>query len=63
METEMQGVQFVGIDVRDNDAAATAFERRYKITYPDITTAEGWASAAGVRFDASSQRHSQHLRR
>ncbi len=40
METKKQGVQFVGIDVRDNDAAAIAFERRYKITYPSITTAD-----------------------
>ena len=39
-ETREQGVQFVGIDVRDNDAAAIAFERKYKITYPSITTAD-----------------------
>jgi thiol-disulfide isomerase/thioredoxin len=39
-ETRDQDVQFVGIDVRDNDAAALAFERRYKITYPSITTAD-----------------------
>ncbi len=39
-ETRDQGVQFVGIDVRDNDAAALAFERRYQITYPSITTAD-----------------------
>ncbi|WP_460818683.1 TlpA family protein disulfide reductase [Nocardioides korecus] len=39
-ETKRQGVQFVGIDVRDNDAAAIAFERRYKITYPSIATAD-----------------------
>lgn len=39
-EAKKQGVQFVGIDVRDNDAAAIAFERRYKITYPSITTAD-----------------------
>lgn len=40
VETTRQGVQFVGIDVRDNDAAAIAFERRYKITYPSIATAD-----------------------
>lgn len=39
-ETRSQGVQFVGVDVRDNDAAALAFERSYKITYPSITTAD-----------------------
>lgn len=39
-ETREKGVQFVGIDVRDNDAAAIAFERKYKITYPSITTAD-----------------------
>lgn len=37
-ETRTKGVQFVGIDVRDNDAAARAFERTYKISYPSITT-------------------------
>lgn len=31
-------VAFVGINVRDNDAAARAFERSYGIDYPSITT-------------------------
>lgn len=39
-QTREDGVQFVGINVRDNNAAARAFERRYKITYPSITTAD-----------------------
>ncbi len=39
-ETRGRGVQFVGINVRDNDAAARAFERRYQIRYPSITTAD-----------------------
>jgi thiol-disulfide isomerase/thioredoxin len=39
-ETRDAGVQFVGINVKDNNAAARAFERRYKITYPSITTAD-----------------------
>lgn len=39
-ETRDKGVQFIGIDIRDNDAAALAFERRYKITYPSIRTAD-----------------------
>ncbi|QYJ05417.1 TlpA family protein disulfide reductase [Nocardioides panacisoli] len=33
-----EDVQFVGIDVRDNDAAGLAFERKYDIDYPSITT-------------------------
>lgn len=37
-ENRSKGVQFIGIDIRDNDAAAMAFERRYKITYPSIRT-------------------------
>jgi len=39
-EARNAGVQFVGINVRDNNAAARAFERRYKITYPSISTAD-----------------------
>jgi thiol-disulfide isomerase/thioredoxin len=39
-ETAERGVRFVGINVRDNDASARAFERRYGITYPSITTAD-----------------------
>jgi peroxiredoxin len=43
-ETQNQGVQFVGIDVKDNDAAARAFEREYGVTYPSINS-EDSASA------------------
>jgi len=39
-ETHDRGVRFVGINVRDNDASARAFERRYQITYPSIVTAD-----------------------
>lgn len=39
-ETRDRGVRFVGINVRDNDASARAFERRYDITYPSIVTAD-----------------------
>jgi thiol-disulfide isomerase/thioredoxin len=35
-ETKAYGGQFVGIDVKDNDAAARAFEREYGVTYPSI---------------------------
>jgi thiol-disulfide isomerase/thioredoxin len=31
-----KGVSFLGIDERDNTAAALAFERRYGVTYPSI---------------------------
>lgn len=37
-ETRDLGVRFVGINVRDNDAAASAFEDTYGIEYPSITT-------------------------
>ncbi len=43
-ETRDRGVQFVGINVRDNDAAARAFEREYGITYPSIRTADSAAA-------------------
>ena len=49
-ETRDRGVQFVGIDVRDNDAAARAFERKYKITYPSIRTAD--SAAAMLAFSS-----------
>ena len=37
-ETQTLGVQFVGVNVRDNDASARAFEDNYGIDYPSITT-------------------------
>lgn len=33
-------VTFVGINVRDNDAAAKAFERQYEVPYDSITSAD-----------------------
>ena len=36
-----QGVQFVGIDVNDNRAAALAHERRFGVTYPSIEDETG----------------------
>jgi len=39
-ETRDRGVQFIGLNIRDNDAAAVAFEREFDITYPSITTAD-----------------------
>lgn len=35
------GVSFLGINVRDNEAAALAFERRYDIPYPSIADYDG----------------------
>jgi len=40
-ETEVRGVRFVGIDVRDNPSAARAFERNYAITYPSFDDQDG----------------------
>lgn len=37
-ETQGLGVRFVGINVRDNNASARAFEGSYGIEYPSITT-------------------------
>jgi len=39
--TRAQGVQFVGINARDSDAAAQAFVRRYQISYPSIVDRDG----------------------
>ena len=41
-ETKAQGVRFVGIDTRDNLAAARAFVRNYGLTYPS------WEDQSGV---------------
>jgi thiol-disulfide isomerase/thioredoxin len=35
-ETRADGVRFVGIDTRDNDAAARAFVREFAISYPSL---------------------------
>ncbi|UMG92246.1 TlpA disulfide reductase family protein [Nocardioides sp. TF02-7] len=47
-ETSELGVRFIGINVRDNDAAARAFEERYEIEYPSLTT--GTSGAALLAF-------------
>ena len=39
-QTRPEGVGFMGINVRDNDASALAFERRYEVPYPSIRTAD-----------------------
>ena len=40
-QVEADGVQFVGIDFRDNVGAARAHERRFGITYPSIDDPAG----------------------
>ncbi|HJU96367.1 MAG TPA: TlpA disulfide reductase family protein [Jiangellaceae bacterium] len=36
-----QGVQFVGVNVRDNDVDAQAFEREFGLTYPSVIDENG----------------------
>ena len=43
-QTRKRGVRFVGIDVRDNDASAIAFQREFGILYPSIGTADSGAA-------------------
>ena len=40
-ETAPRGVRFVGIDTRDNDAAARAFVRSFNIPYPSLIDDDG----------------------
>ena len=41
-----RGVQFVGVNIKDNRAAALAFEERYGIPYPSIEDGDGRALLA-----------------
>lgn len=36
-----RGVRFLGVNIRDTDDAALAYERRYGVTYPSISDAPG----------------------
>ena len=38
---EGQGVRFVGVNVRDNDVDALAFEREFGLTYPSVVDENG----------------------
>lgn len=51
-ETEAWGVRFIGINVRDNNESARAFERTHRIPYPSITSdaAAGIFAAFGSAF-------------
>ncbi|MGH8894248.1 MAG: TlpA family protein disulfide reductase [Actinomycetes bacterium] len=40
-ETRAAGVRFVGIDTRDNNAAARAFTREFAISYPSLVDHDG----------------------
>ena len=40
-QTYGEGVRFVGIDERDHDAAARAFERAFGINYPSVVDPDG----------------------
>lgn len=42
-EYAAQGVQFLGIDIKDNRASALAFQTRYGIEYPSIEDTDGRA--------------------
>ena len=45
-----RGVQFVGVNIRDNRASALAFEERYAITYPSIEDRDSKAMLALSRY-------------
>ncbi len=40
-DTRPDGVQFVGVDTRDNDAAARAYTREFAISYPSLVDDDG----------------------
>ncbi len=40
-QSEDQGVQFVGLNTRDSEAAAQAFVDRFEITYPNVVDTDG----------------------
>jgi thiol-disulfide isomerase/thioredoxin len=45
-QTSAKGVSFLGINVRDNNAAARAFQRTFGITYPSIPDTDGQVIAS-----------------
>lgn len=47
-EAQSEGVQFIGINVRDNDAAARAYEREFDLTYPSIKTSDSAAALVAL---------------
>lgn len=53
-ETFDRGVRFVGLNVRDNDVAARAFERRFKIPYASVRSSD--SATALLRFGSALPR-------
>lgn len=49
-----RGVSFVGVNVKDNRAAAIAFEEEYGITYPSIEDVDGRAVLALSQYVPAS---------
>lgn len=45
-----RGVRFLGIDVKDNPAAALSFERRYGLTHPSLDDRTGQATGALAEY-------------
>jgi peroxiredoxin len=40
-QTKTLGVEFVGIDIKDDDVAARAFQRNKQVTYPSLVDPDG----------------------
>lgn len=45
-----QGVEFLGINVRDDKAAAEAFERNFGLTYPSVADKDGGVLLAMTKY-------------
>ncbi len=41
IQFENQGVQFIGLNTRDSNAAARAFIRKFDVTYPSLVDTDG----------------------
>jgi peroxiredoxin len=46
-DTQAQGVEFLGVDVRDDIASGRNYERRYHVTYPSL---DDPSNAVALRF-------------
>ncbi|MFG2246942.1 TlpA family protein disulfide reductase [Spirillospora sp. NPDC048823] len=45
-ENKDKGVEFLGVNFKDSKANAEAFERKFKITYPSLSDADGQVTLA-----------------
>jgi thiol-disulfide isomerase/thioredoxin len=52
-EFKDQGVQFLGVNIRDTDDAAKAFERRWAVEYPSISDEPGRIADQFVEYGLS----------